>query len=114
VATVAISTPNGVAEPVGNSFEMVFGSVTFGDEYADDGVAITLASLGLVELQHLQVSGGQNASNTGLMASWNGSTTAPTIQLWDCGADGDPLDELAAGADTANGMVVHFIAFGRG
>jgi hypothetical protein len=108
-----VDTQGGVAEHNGFS-KMAWGSITFGDEYATAGVAVTIASLGLTTLEHLIVGNAWEAADglLGNMALWNGSKTAPKILLFDCGADGDQLDELAAGQDTANGLVVHYFAIG--
>ena len=84
----------------GNRKQLAY-TVQFDNSYVTEGEPIAASDFGLVVIDSVQVTGGNVADEglTGYNVGWN--RAKGTLQLWDCGADGDPLDEVANAANVA-------------
>jgi hypothetical protein len=77
---------------------VTFGSgvLSTGANYPSDGEPITAADFGLNTLLHLQVETAGSLS-IGVALRWDKATSV--LVAYECGADGDPLDEAPNASD---------------
>jgi hypothetical protein len=97
--------------------KMVIGKLTFDTSYPDDGYteAQLIALAGLAHFHSIVaiVPLGPAISGSGETANpigWDNSTK--TLRAFECGADGDPLDEVPTGEDLLDGATVDVIVIG--
>ena len=88
--------------------KFVTATVTFDSSYATGGEAISLVSLGLNRLDFLWAN-----STDGYIPVWDGSTTAPKIELFwvDTTTDGAALAEVPSTTNVST-VVARICAFG--
>jgi hypothetical protein len=88
--------------------KVVHGTVTFDSSYPTGGEAVSLADLGLSRLDWLEC-----LTSDGFVPAWDGSTSAPKIELYwvDTTVDGAALAEVTATTD-CSAVVVRFRATG--
>ena len=88
--------------------KFVTATVTFDSSYATGGEAISLISLGLNRLDFLWAD-----STDGYIPVWDGSTTAPKIELFwvDTTTDGAALAEVPSTTNVST-VVARIFAFG--
>jgi hypothetical protein len=103
-ATVSILT--GPEVPGNRKF--VTATVTFDSSYPTGGEAISLVSLGLDRLDFLWA-----VTTDGYVPAWDGSTTAPKIELFwvDTTTDGAALAEVTSTTNVST-VVARIFAFG--
>jgi hypothetical protein len=103
-ATVSILT--GPEVPGNRKF--VTATVTFDSSYPTGGEAISLVSLGLDRLDFLWA-----VTTDGYVPAWDGSTTAPKIELFwvDTTTDGAALVEVTSTTNVST-VVARIFAFG--
>jgi hypothetical protein len=103
-ATVSILT--GPEVPGNRKF--VTATVTFDSSYPTGGEAISLVSLGLDRLDFLWA-----VTTDGYVPAWDGSTTAPKVELFwvDTTTDGAALAEVTSTTNVST-VVARIFAFG--
>lgn len=85
------------------------GSVTFDAAYATGGESFTPADCGLDDFEHVNLTPDTLTSTTTLLPTFDDS--ADKIQLFECGADGLPFDEI--GTDNVSALVIYVFAIGN-
>lgn len=100
----SVSIVTGPEVPGNRKF--VTATVTFDSSYATGGEAITASSLGLDRLDFIWA-----VTQDGYIPSWNGSTTAPKIKLFESLTTANGLQEVASTTNVST-VVVRIFAFG--
>ena len=103
---LTISVPGNASDMTGvpGNNKYVIKRVKFDSSYASNGESLTATQLGLEQI-HMLIA---QCESNGLVAQYD--YTNATLDLYEAGADGAPLDE---GNTAAGTVVVRIMAFGR-
>jgi hypothetical protein len=104
---VALTYSTDIPQYVGTQ-KVVTGTITFDSSYPTGGESVTVADLGLVRLDHLELDG-----DDGYVLVWDRSTTSPKILAYwvDTTVDGAPLAQVT-NATNLSSVVSRFRAYG--
>lgn len=112
---MAVTVTANYPERIGRK-KVVTGTITFDSSYPTGGESVTVAQLGLTQLQNLEVRPGLGSSTTGYVPVWatGRSVTSPAVQVLmgdNNNASDGPLIEVANTTDLS-ALVVDFVATG--
>lgn len=105
---LTVATPGNASDVAGvpGNNKYVIKTVTFDSSYATGGEALTAVTLGLESVHIVLLS----MENSGYVAQYD--YTNSKVALYEAGADGAILDEVANTTDVS-AVVVRVLAFGR-
>lgn len=103
-----VTTTTVLARTVWGTKRVVLAKLAFDTgDYADGGIAVTAAQFGLTSIDAVIPQGASFSASLANVAAWDQS--ASKIVMFECGADGDMLDEKPAEAMTATTLYVTVI-----